>query len=242
MSMRNAEVPGEAASAGLSGNGAGAVTAALAPEVSTSHEARPTAWPSTPTNGDHPVPQPGPSYGPEASRTLPQRGSLTAGEKFRITVIAVLLVLVGAASGFATSTFIPTEYAARVDILYPLSVEQPTGFLRDDRNLTTQLLLIESRQVFTEIGAAHGLTPEEMDKKISATIVESSEIIRSRRATRRGRPESCSSMPSSRGTWSTRTCSGPAPCGSTWNRSWTRRAGSWTRRPWTRSCSPGRTD
>jgi hypothetical protein len=92
--------------------------------------------------------------------------------------VAVLLVLVGAASGFATSTFIPTEYAARVDILYPLSVEQPTGFLRDDRNLTTQLLLIESRQVLTEIGAAHGLTPEEMDKKISATIVESSEIIR----------------------------------------------------------------
>jgi hypothetical protein len=129
-------------------------------------------------NGDHPPQQHDPLREPAAAVRTPPSRSLTVGQRFRIAAVAALLVLIGAATGFAASTFIPTEYGARVDILYPLSVEQPTGFLRDDRNLTTQLLLIESRQVLTEVGAEHGLTPEQMDEKISATIVESSEIIR----------------------------------------------------------------
>jgi hypothetical protein len=116
---------------------------------------------------------------PPAPRT--RRGAVRAG------VVALILVLAGGVVGFAASAAVPTEYAARVDLLYPLSTEQPTGFLREDRNLTTQLLLIGNRAALTEVGAAHGLTPEQLEAKLSVEVVESSEIIRAE--VRDGSPE-----------------------------------------------------
>jgi hypothetical protein len=108
---------------------------------------------------------------------LPPRGSLTVREAVRLGLLAVLIVLVGGGLGFVSSLLVPNQYAARMELLFPIAVEQPTGFLREDRNLTTQLLLLQSRAVLTEVAEPRGLTAEALRQRLSVEVVESSEII-----------------------------------------------------------------
>ncbi|MDI2029617.1 hypothetical protein QFW96_13385 [Saccharopolyspora sp. TS4A08] len=87
------------------------------------------------------------------------------------------IVMFGAAAGFGGALLWPKEYAARADILYEISTEKPTGFLREDRSLTTQLVTLRSRQVLGPVAVANGVPVENIEKQVTISLLDSSEII-----------------------------------------------------------------
>ncbi|MCD2195821.1 hypothetical protein LQ327_20830 [Actinomycetospora endophytica] len=95
----------------------------------------------------------------------------------RLTVIGVLLVLLGGAVGFGASLLWPTEYAGKTSVLYIISQEQPTGFLREDRNLTTQAMLAQSNAVLGPVAAQYGLTAAQLGQKLTVTVPDGSELL-----------------------------------------------------------------
>ncbi|NMI00269.1 hypothetical protein [Pseudonocardia acidicola] len=107
----------------------------------------------------------------------PPRRSLTGREWFRLVLLGLLLVVLGAGASVTTSLLLPPTYASRVEVMYKVQNEQSTGFLREDRNLTTQAVLMTSRAVLEPVAAANGMTVEDLGKKVTATIVEGSDFI-----------------------------------------------------------------
>lgn len=110
-----------------------------------------------------------------AHRLAPRR--LSTDEILRLCLLAGLIVVIGAAIGFVSSWLIQAQYGARSEILYTLREDQPTGFLREDRNLTTQVVLIDSRPVLEPVAVANGLTVDQLADKVTASVAEGSEII-----------------------------------------------------------------
>ncbi|MEZ0285297.1 MAG: hypothetical protein ACAH79_08715 [Thermoleophilia bacterium] len=110
-----------------------------------------------------------------AHRLAPRR--LTTQEILRLCLLAGLIVVVGAAIGFVSSWLIQAQYGARSEVLYTLREDQPTGFLREDRNLTTQTVLIDSRPVLEPVAVANGLTVDQLADKVTSSVAEGSEII-----------------------------------------------------------------
>jgi capsular polysaccharide biosynthesis protein len=109
--------------------------------------------------------------GPAATRRL------SGDEIFRLCLVAWIIVLIGAAIGFAGSFLLQEQYGARSEVLYSLREDQPTGFLREDRNLTTQVVVIESRTVLAPVALANAMTYEQLAGKVGANVAEGSEII-----------------------------------------------------------------
>jgi uncharacterized protein involved in exopolysaccharide biosynthesis len=72
----------------------------------------------------------------------------------------------------------PTLYAAHSDVVYPLVQQQPTGFLREDRNLSTQQVLIASREVLDPVAAKFKVSADNLDKHLTTEVVNDSEVIR----------------------------------------------------------------
>jgi uncharacterized protein involved in exopolysaccharide biosynthesis len=91
---------------------------------------------------------------------------------------AAVLVVVGALVGWLVASRGPTVHGARAEILYELSGDQSTGFLREDRQLTTQLVALRSRAVLEPVAAENGLTFEELVEKVHVDVVEGSEVVR----------------------------------------------------------------
>jgi hypothetical protein len=110
-----------------------------------------------------------------AHRLPPRR--LSTDEILRLCLLAGLIVVIGAAIGFVSSWLIQAQYGARSEILYTLREDQPTGFLREDRNLTTQVVLIDSRPVLEPVAVANGLSVDQLADKVTASVAEGSEII-----------------------------------------------------------------
>ncbi len=121
-------------------------------------------------------PRPGPAAGPPPAGTASWR-RLTAREGKRFALVALVLVLLGAVSGFLGSFLVAPRYAAETDLLYVITREQPTGFLREDRNLTTQLVLLGSRTVIDPIAARWSMTPQQLSSQVTTTLVPESEVI-----------------------------------------------------------------
>lgn len=95
----------------------------------------------------------------------------------RLFAFLLAMVLLGAAAGYGGALLWPKEYAARAEILYEISTEKPTGFLREDRSLTTQLVTLRSRQVLAPVANANGLPVEQLGKQVTISLLDSSEII-----------------------------------------------------------------
>lgn len=94
-----------------------------------------------------------------------------------LAAIGAAITAVGAAAALAVTALLPAQYAARTELLYRISSEQPTGFLREDRTLTTQALLLESRTVLEPVAAAHGLGVDELGELVDAEVLEGSLIL-----------------------------------------------------------------
>ena len=95
-----------------------------------------------------------------------------------LILLALLLVVVGAFAGSAVAAAMPTLYAAHSDVVYPLVQQQPTGFLREDRNLSTQQVLIASREVLDPVAAKFKVSADDLDKHLTTEVVNDSEVIR----------------------------------------------------------------
>jgi uncharacterized protein involved in exopolysaccharide biosynthesis len=92
--------------------------------------------------------------------------------------LAAAIVAVGAVAGLAGAFLLPATHAARAEILYPITEELPTGFLREDRNLTTQLVLLRSRAVLAPAAQAEGMPLPQLERQVTISLLDSSEVIR----------------------------------------------------------------
>jgi hypothetical protein len=91
---------------------------------------------------------------------------------------AMLILIVGAEAGYLASYFQQAKYGARSEIYFELDNSLPSGFLRTDRALATQLVAIKSRETLLPVAQASKLTVNELSKKLHASIVTDSEVIR----------------------------------------------------------------
>ncbi|MHA6795980.1 hypothetical protein ACVGVM_21065 [Pseudonocardia bannensis] len=107
----------------------------------------------------------------------PPRRSLTAREIMKLTVIGLVLIMVGASGSYGVALLLPKEYLARTELLYTITTAEPTEYLREDRTLTTQVLLIEGRSVLGPVATAFGLPVNDLAARVNARVVESSKII-----------------------------------------------------------------
>jgi uncharacterized protein involved in exopolysaccharide biosynthesis len=95
-----------------------------------------------------------------------------------LVLLALVFVGAGAWAGSTVAARMPTLYAAQADIIYPLVQEQPTGFLRQDRNLSTQEVLIESRSVLDPVAVQFGIPVDDLTEHLTTEVVDESEVIR----------------------------------------------------------------
>ena len=79
-----------------------------------------------------------------------------------LVLLALLLVGAGRAAGKSVADRMPTHVRRARRRLYPLVQEQPTGFLRQDRNLSTQEVLIASRTVLDPVAVQFGIAVEDL--------------------------------------------------------------------------------
>jgi capsular polysaccharide biosynthesis protein len=102
---------------------------------------------------------------------------LDVNTALRLAAVGLFITVVAAGVAFGTALLLPKEYAARTELLYQITIEQPTGFLRDDRNLTTQTVLLRSRTVLAPVAAPAGMSVEDLEDKVSVSVVEGSEVL-----------------------------------------------------------------
>lgn len=122
---------------------------------------------------------PGPPMpaGPRYAPLPPPRKQLSAGQRSKLVSLFVVLLLLGTALGYLVALMLPTQYAARVTIQYNIANQNTGDFLKTDRNLTTQQVLLTSRNVLQPVADANGITVESLAKKISVTNPDKSSII-----------------------------------------------------------------
>jgi hypothetical protein len=106
-----------------------------------------------------------------------QHRPVVSAANLRLAVLSVMIVVVGAGAGCIVSLLLPKQYAARAEIQYSLSQAIPNELLREDRRLTTQLVLLRSRVVLGPVASDNGMTPEDLAENVSAEVVDGSEII-----------------------------------------------------------------
>lgn len=136
----------------------------------------PAANPAAPADGTGPRGPDRPPSPAGASSSPPLR-RLTSRQWRQLALMAALLVLLGCAGGFGSSALVPARYAAQADVLYMLTREQATGFLREDRNITTQVVLMTSRTVLAPVAAEAGMPVEDLAASVQASVLDESEII-----------------------------------------------------------------
>jgi capsular polysaccharide biosynthesis protein len=107
----------------------------------------------------------------------PPRRRLVRRQWTRLALLTVILVVLGAVGGSLVAASMPTQYAAHAQVVYALTREQPTGFLREDRNISTQLVLLESRAVLDPVAAEWGTSVDDLTAALSANVMSESEII-----------------------------------------------------------------
>lgn len=103
-----------------------------------------------------------------------RRGWLTP----RLVLLTLTIILLGAAAGLAGALVLPKTYGARAEILYSASQPQQGGDpLQQDRQLSTQLVLLKSRAVLGPIAQKQGRWYEDLAKDVDVSILENSNVI-----------------------------------------------------------------
>lgn len=94
-----------------------------------------------------------------------------------LLALAVTIILLAASLALAGALIWPKTYAARAEVLFPITQEQPTGFLREDRSMTTQLVLMRGRPVLGPIAEQQQRSVEDLQQHVTVAVLQSSEII-----------------------------------------------------------------
>ncbi len=116
---------------------------------------------------------PRPALADGASR--PTTGST---ELVRLALYGLAIVVLAATTAFVAASLQPDVWGTRTEILFERRSELSTGFLREDRNLTTQLVTLRSRAVLGPVASANGLRVDDLSNKLEVSIVDTSEVIR----------------------------------------------------------------
>jgi uncharacterized protein involved in exopolysaccharide biosynthesis len=96
----------------------------------------------------------------------------------RLILLALTIILLGTAGGLAAALTLPKTYGARAEVLYNISPEQRGGDpLRQNRELSTQLVFLESRAVLGPIAQKQGQQFKDLDKAVSVEVLENSNVI-----------------------------------------------------------------
>jgi hypothetical protein len=125
--------------------------------------------------------------GPVRQRQRPRNGKgrrdmtrpVRQRQLLRLGSVGLAITVLGLIIGYVVGNSGPDVYAARSEVLYEISQERPTGFLREDRSLTTQLALMRSRSVLNSVATSTGMRVEDIESALTVELVGgSSEIIR----------------------------------------------------------------
>jgi hypothetical protein len=123
--------------------------------------------------GDVTPPKPPPIRTEPASD--PRGGGGVTG---RLVLVALILILLGTGAGLAGALALPKTYGARAEILYPIGQDQQGGDpLRQDRQLSTQLVFLKSRAVLGPIAQKQGMQFKDLDENLSVEVLQTSEVI-----------------------------------------------------------------
>jgi hypothetical protein len=116
---------------------------------------------------------------PPPIRTEPASDSRGGGGVTgRLVLVALILILLGTGAGLAGALVLPKTYGARAEILYPIGQNQQGGDpLRQDRQLSTQLVFLKSRAVLGPIAQKQGMQFKDLDKNLSVEVLQTSEVI-----------------------------------------------------------------
>jgi capsular polysaccharide biosynthesis protein len=124
----------------------------------------------------------------EAERAADSEGTTTQTERRRLPleprvwtrfgVYALAIVLGASLAGYLFGTLGDTVRGARSEVLFELQADQPSGNLRQDRQLTTQLVTVGSRAVLGPVARENGLTFDGLSDKLVANVAEDSEVVR----------------------------------------------------------------
>ena len=120
---------------------------------------------------------PPPGAAPRFAPAPPPRPQLTVGQRGKLFSLLALLVALGVVLGFTVSLMVPVKYAAVTTIQYNIAGENTGDFLKTDRNLTTQTVLLTSRNVLQPVADTNGVAVDDLAGKVSAVILDNSDII-----------------------------------------------------------------
>jgi capsular polysaccharide biosynthesis protein len=96
----------------------------------------------------------------------------------RLAIVALTIVLLGVAAGLAAALVLPKTYGARADILYSVGQDPQGGDpLKQDRELSTQLVYLTSRAVLGPVAQKQGREFDDLAKDVSVQVLNNSEVI-----------------------------------------------------------------
>ena len=108
----------------------------------------------------------------------PRRATFSRRALVLYSIWALLIVIIGAEAGYLVSNLADKEYGARTEVYYQLTENNSTGFLRQDRALSTQLVKIKSREVLAPVAEANHRTVDQLAAKVHASVLQDSEVLR----------------------------------------------------------------
>lgn len=112
--------------------------------------------------------------GPTERPTEARRGRwLTPG----LVALTLTIILLGAGAGVASALVLPKTHGARAELLYSIDVAQQRDPLRQDRQLSTQLVLLKNRAVLGPIAQKQGRLFDDLEKDVDASVLQNSTVI-----------------------------------------------------------------
>lgn len=95
----------------------------------------------------------------------------------RLVIAALTIIMLGVAAGLAAALVLPKTYGARSEILYSISQEQRNDPLKQDRELSTQLVYLTSPAVLGPVARKQGRQFDDLAKDVSVQVLNNSEVI-----------------------------------------------------------------
>jgi uncharacterized protein involved in exopolysaccharide biosynthesis len=95
----------------------------------------------------------------------------------RLVLLTLTIILLGTAAGLAGALILPKTYGARAEILYSIGRDQGGDPLKQDRQLSTQLVYLKSRAVLGPVAQKQGRQFKDLDKDVSVEVVDNSNVI-----------------------------------------------------------------
>jgi uncharacterized protein involved in exopolysaccharide biosynthesis len=95
----------------------------------------------------------------------------------RLVLLALTIVLLGTAAGLAGALILPKTYGARAEVLYSVGQDQGGDPLKQDRQLSTQLVLLKSPRLLGDIARKQGRPVKDLDREVSVQVLENSNVI-----------------------------------------------------------------